>query len=94
MSGYCPDCGNTICLCDELNEENTASIQDFYEKYKVLQKENELLRECVYFYANKRNYDGAEIDPVDHEELSDKWGDVQWTGGKLARECLAKLGES
>lgn len=58
-----------------------------------LQKENELLRECVGFYHQIRNWEGGEVDPVDHEELSDKWGDIQWTGGKRARECLAKLGE-
>jgi hypothetical protein len=22
MSGYCPDCGNTECLCDEIKAEN------------------------------------------------------------------------
>ena len=21
MSGYCPDCGNTLCICDELFDE-------------------------------------------------------------------------
>lgn len=47
MSGYCPDCGNTICLCEELKQETTASIQDFHEKYKELEVRNKLLKELI-----------------------------------------------
>jgi len=31
MSGYCQDCGNTMCLCDDIQEE------DYYTKEQVLE---------------------------------------------------------
>lgn len=32
MSGYCPDCGNTLCVCSELDhdEQSNPSIKDEY----------------------------------------------------------------
>jgi len=30
MSGYCPDCGNTLCLCDEI-ENDEIFTDEWYE---------------------------------------------------------------
>jgi len=27
MSGYCPDCGNTLCICDELQESKSTQTE-------------------------------------------------------------------
>lgn len=48
MSGYCPDCGNTICICDEVNEyqkkikEKSMEIQGIIKTLK-----SDSLKKCV-----------------------------------------------
>lgn len=41
MSGYCEDCGNTLCICDEITEDNlldpSKHIIITKEDYKFLQ---------------------------------------------------------
>lgn len=32
MSGYCLDCGNTICICDEIKEAQENAIKNLYIK--------------------------------------------------------------
>jgi hypothetical protein len=92
MSGYCLDCGNVICLCDEISKENTASIQDFYEKYKELEKENARFREALEFYADGASWQafnwGDEI-PM----RSDRESEYNVCGMR-ARQALLKTEEA
>lgn len=36
MSGYCPDCGNTMCLCDDV----TKAIYPLRVKMELLENQN------------------------------------------------------
>lgn len=47
MSGYCPDCGNVICLCKELLEE---------------QLNNSKLFHCPNFTTNSSGYVTCDLD--------------------------------
>ena len=68
-------------LCDELTEK-TNSI-------KKLQKENETLRKCVEFYSIEAcNEDWCERYLPEQDR-----GIIDYLSGKLAKKCLAKLGE-
>ena len=59
-----------------------------------LAEQLKLAEEVIGFYNEPRNWSGyifdknthSAIDPVDREEITDKWGDTEWTGGKRARE--------
>lgn len=36
MSGYCPDCGNTLCLCEDIAEEKYRKVmvpKDIYRHF-------------------------------------------------------------
>lgn len=70
-------------LQPEWRKLNTKTI-------KTLQKENAKLRECVEFYADKKNVDNCGI-IINHYQVSeDKW-EPQPEGGKKAREVLKEL---
>lgn len=48
--------------------------------------------DVIRFYALPRTYEVIDglttIDPIDHEQVTDKWGDTEWLGGKRARQYL------
>lgn len=52
MSGYCPDCGNTLCICDELPERSEiAGTAEFNDKYILIEKsELKELQEKAWMY--------------------------------------------
>lgn len=83
MSGYCKDCGNTMCVCmsnKELIIECGATFVDI-ESYSELEKENARLREALRFYASRTVY----------EKLSQFDGDDQLSEcGDIAGQALAK----
>ena len=105
MSGYCLECGNDLCICSELEEEAKKQPDVVFicqrKEIEKLQEENKILREALEFYAENKNWEQREsgsvklcaIDPVDHFQHVDKWGDVFWIGGKRASEALAKVKE-
>lgn len=62
MSGYCPDCGNTLCLCDEF--ENDITVEELIDlvnmqpdeichikchQRKELLRQNKIMREALEF---------------------------------------------
>lgn len=78
-------------------------LQNELEKF---QKENELLKECVGYYANKYSWylhkdnlsevrRSIEYDDTESFGVLTETGEnfLEVLGGKRARECLAKLGE-
>jgi len=58
MSGYCSKCGNTMCLCKEMEDEEIVYHDDmldsipetYYSKWKKLKEENKKLKEEVEWY--------------------------------------------
>lgn len=42
MSGYCTDCGNTMCLCSKMPEDlsEIIGIKEFNEKYAICERES------------------------------------------------------
>ena len=79
---YCLKCGQD------------KNVIDYVKK---LQKENELLRECVEFYGKSLNWSNSNGSSYYEDFLlikgdSESFG-RESVGGKRARECLAKLGE-
>lgn len=97
MSGYCRDCGNTLCICKLINsnvsaEEHHKTYEELYfESLKVIgmaKQENEKLRKCVEFYADKDSWD-KDIDSYGvftNENMSEAY-DM----GKKARQTLKDL---
>jgi len=73
MSGYCPDCGNTMCLCDSegwINDDFPANgVMLTHQRYdyfielekelEELKQENAKLREALEFYAYENNWPGV-----------------------------------
>ena len=54
MSGYCPDCGNTMCVCSDLEDDGiTLGEADVlasfisYSSYERLKQENAKLKELL-----------------------------------------------
>ena len=52
MSGYCSDCGNTLCLCDDLKQDGVSMAFAELARLKDEMKEATLLIECMRFYIN------------------------------------------
>lgn len=92
MSGYCPDCGNTICVCDDLKDS-----LDLGEYVENLTKQVKLLEEALKFYSNPENWSRREsffwesIDRADCKNYPHITRDVRLTGGHKARSALYKL---
>ena len=38
MSGYCDDCGNTICLCDDTPRSEIVGTNEFFQKYRIIDR--------------------------------------------------------
>lgn len=96
MSGYCPDCGNTICLCKEIELEINNALDgilmadanllkekiEYYEsKLKQIQTELTEARAALAFYFNYENWDYEEIEESDQYYNEDTCAVV---GGKKA----------
>ena len=43
MSGYCPDCGNTLCVCDEVTKATFPYREEIIELKKKLDEAVEVL---------------------------------------------------
>lgn len=89
MSGYCLECGNDICVCDELEEEARKQPDVVFicqrKKIEELQEQNKILREALEFYATEKDWDfycGC---------CADGSTKLEKDHGKLAREALAKV---
>lgn len=88
-------------LEQETSKEIFELVIDTERELIKLQEENKILREALEFYTENKNWEQREsgsvelsvIDPVDHFQYVDKWGDLCWIGGKRACEALAKVGE-
>lgn len=71
------------------------SNKNLIEKIEKLQKENELLKKCVEFYADKKTYNRSATSNVAREVVAQDCDNqpnyAQYCAGKKARECLVKL---
>ena len=84
-----------------IDQEVSDEIVRLKAELELSQKSVKILTDALSFYSSVRNWELASdpqgnqakciIDPVDHEELEDNWGDVEWIGGKRARAALAKM---
>lgn len=83
MSGYCPDCGNTFCICDS----DTRATYPYRVKILELESKNKKLREALEFYADRKNCDNPDFAHVEIDEHGDEIAD----GGYRAREALKEL---
>lgn len=63
MSGYCLECGNDICVCDELEEEARKQPDVVFicqrKKIEELQEQNKILREALEYYAKRMGSGGT-----------------------------------
>lgn len=84
----------------EIINTDCEKIQTLEAKVKELEKENVKLRECVEFYANKKNWvswfpvdDKWKIKESDRETMGEYHfeGHHETVGGKKARETLKEL---
>jgi len=87
--------------------DSTFGIITNNERIKELEEENEMLLEGLDFYGEESNWGSQDLDPesdaemtfpkifhpMDHE-LSGKYDDVIYFGGKRAREITRKIDES
>ena len=68
MSGYCDDCGNTICLCDDTPRSEIVGTNEFFQKYRIIDRialeklESELAKANAEAEAWKRHH--AALDKV------------------------------
>jgi hypothetical protein len=80
------------------NKHLKTELQVTKKQLELSQRSVKILTDALSFYSSVRNWELASdpqgdqarciIDPVDHEELEDNWGDVEWIGGKRARAAL------
>jgi len=100
MSGYCKDCGNTICVCKEFKMESEMPI--FIQQdgnhikdgvIKELQAQLKSAKEVIEFYSNKNRWydDEQKLYSFGHlgEDL-DCFDDGKIVNGKRARQWLEK----
>lgn len=91
-----------VISLDDFHKQTNINITRWIEVCRELQKlqeQNKIMREALEFYAENKNWEQREsgstkicaIDPVDHYQYVDKWGDVFWIGGKRASEALTKV---
>ena len=84
MSGYCPDCGNTLCLCDEVTRET------YPFRMRILELEQRLseCEEALGFYADDTNYSPEYL----RQGVAGRHGKQKMflDGGKKARAYLSK----
>lgn len=78
------------------NEENHKRIENLikenevlFEKTVELEAENAKLRECVEWYADRKNCDNADFSHVEIDDSGEEIAD----GGYRARQVLKELGE-
>lgn len=88
MSGYCPDCGNTLCICDS----ETRATYPYRVKILELESKNKKLRDALEFYAESKKY---------HGYSSNKTGEYEYyqakicdDNGRTAREALKEIKEN
>ncbi len=90
MSGYCPDCGNTLCICDDI----TKATYPYRQRILRLKTELAGAREVIEFYANpldnKYSTYGLVIDHYEDKELV---GKITLKSGLRARKFLKTLEE-
>lgn len=67
--------------CGLLNE-----VEKLEQELQATRKRLEKAEKVIEFYYNIRNWECGEVDPVDHEEIADRWNDLEWLGGKRARQ--------
>jgi predicted RNase H-like nuclease (RuvC/YqgF family) len=87
-----------------IDQEVSDEIVRLKAELELSQRNVKILTDALNFYSSVRNWELASdpqgnqakciIDPVDHEELEDNWGDVEWVGGKRARAALEICGFS
>jgi hypothetical protein len=65
MSGYCPDCGNTGCECDEI----TKATYPFRMAILELEKEREEMKTALFSLFNEHYADHSCKDDSDWEAL-------------------------
>ncbi len=60
MSGYCPDCGNTLCVCDEIAKQPDISncvlidkvmLQEMQDQINAANELIDYLQEVCEFYS-------------------------------------------
>lgn len=102
MSGYCLDCGNDLCICDELgleNKYNSGQVGMDYrnildkEEIKKLQEQNKIMREALESIAF---YDEPLANTYDYwSKIADKskFPLTLASDTDIAREALAEVGE-
>jgi hypothetical protein len=84
----------TLSWLDSLSEDDFKTLKLLLDtKVRATQAENEKLRECVKWYADRKHWwrleKGLRFDITDESDVNDDESD--WFGGKRARECLAEL---
>lgn len=79
MSGYCPDCGNQQCICEEIERRNNMSYREDFEKENGKYFSNE--SKFYYSFGNDYTYwlesKLSEKDKEIEELKKDKWISVK-----------------
>ncbi len=92
MSGYCPDCGNTLCLCDEVTKATypyRCKIKELEQQLNQSNKERaELERKLAVAI------EALELISLDNIYVGENgWRDEHFLNVKQAKEALAKINQ-
>ena len=74
MSGYCRDCGNTMCVCDDLKDQEITIEQGFSLTIDLLKMKNREIEKLKELFLAAKNYiDESPCDPDIYPEQYKAW---------------------
>jgi len=76
MSGYCPDCGNTVCFCDKTTIFLRAKVNKLEAENTKLKEQDKIMSGVIKTYleiAKKLQAENAEL----KQKLSSVWKEAE-----------------